>query len=142
MATITFTDGTGAVTLSNGKDGPGSRFSQWTPSIDRIADRRFALGTGIAYEYLFREDFTATFQIEHLPLSELQDASRFTRWALQGNTFTVNTQDKTNKVYVCRLRPDTVPSLTMTDRVLLEYTLDLSVISASSPTVFLACEYR
>jgi hypothetical protein len=141
MATITFTDGTGAVTLSNGKAGPGSRFSQWTPSIDRIADRRFALGTGIAYEYLFREDFTASFQIEHLPLTQLANVSRFMRWALQGNTFTVNTQDKTNKTYTCRLRPETMPTLTMTDRVVLEYTLDLSVISAASPTVFLACEY-
>lgn len=142
MATITFTDSIGAVTLSNDKAGPGSRFSQWTPSIDRIADRRFALGTGIAYEYLFREDFTASFQIEHLPLAQLANAARFTRWALQGNTFTVNTQDKTNKSYLCRMRPDSVPTLTMTDRVALEYTLDVSVVSASSPKVFLACEYR
>lgn len=141
MATITFTDSGGAVTFSNGKSGPGSRFSMWTPDIVRVSDRRYGLGTGIAYEYLFREDFVAKFTIEHIPLSQLENAARFKRWALQGNTFTVNTQDKSSRTYTCRLMEGATLELQMTDRVFLEYSLDVAVMSASSPTVFLKCEY-
>lgn len=142
MATITFTDSGGAVTFSNGLSGAGSRFANWTPDIRREADRRFALGSGVAYEYLFREDFTATFAIEHIQLSQLENAVRFKRWALQGNTFTVNTQDKQNRSYLCRLAPETDLQITMEDRTLIEYSLSVSVVSAGTPTVFLKCEYR
>jgi hypothetical protein len=141
MATITFTDGTGAVTFSNDKAGPGSRFSMWTPDIVRVADRRTALGTGVSYEYLFREDFVASFTIEHIPLSQLENAVRFKRWALQGNTFSVNTQDKQSRTYTCRLMEGAQLELAITDRTFVEYSLDIVVSSASSPKVFLKCEY-
>ncbi len=142
MATISFVDGVGAVTLSNGKPGAASRFSQWTPDISRVADRRAAVGTGATYEFLYRQDFTAMFAIEHLPLSELADVARFKAWALAGNTFTVNTQDIANRSHLCRIAPDTIPELAMEDRTLLEYRLDVVVISAAAPPVFLTCEYR
>lgn len=142
MATITFTDAAGAVILTNGKAGPGSRFSSWVPSIDRIGDRKVSLGTGATYEYLFRQDYTATFAIEHIPVTSLDKVARFMAWALAGNTFTVNTRDLTDLSYVCRIRPGTEPEVSMEDRTLLEYRLNVSVISAASPPVFLACIYR
>ena len=142
MATITFTDGTGAVTLSNTLSTAASRFSQWVPDVERISDRKVALGTGVTYEYLYRQDYTASFAIEHIPLTELSKVARFKAWALAGNTFNVNTQDKTNATYLCRIKPGTVPQLEMEDRTLLEYRLSVEVISAASPQVFLACSYR
>ena len=142
MATITFTDGAGAVTLSNTLTGAASRFSQWVPDIERVADRKVAVGTGVTYEYLYRQDFTASFQIEHIPIAELSDVTRFKAWALAGNTFSVNTQDKNNAVYVCRIKPGTTPQLEMEDRTLLEYRLAIEVISAASPQVLLLCTYR
>lgn len=142
MATITFTDGTGAVTLTNGLPGAGSRFSQWVPDIDRVADRKVAVGTGVTYEYLYRQDYVASFIIEHIPLTELSDVARFKAWALAGNTFNVNTEDKNNASYSCRIRPGTIPQLEIEDRTTLEYRLSVEVISAASPQVLLACSYR
>lgn len=141
MASITFTDSTGAATLTNGRSGPGSRFSNWVPTVRRVADRRFALGTGIAYEYLFREDFAATFAIEGIPAADLEVVARFTRYAQQGNTFTVNTTDNANRVYTCRMAEDATFDLSMSDATFLEYTLTVSVYNASSPKVFMRCEY-
>lgn len=142
MATITFTDGVGSVTLTNGKAGPGSRFSNWTPGIDRVGDRKTGLGTGITYEYLFRQDYTAAFAIEHIPVAALDLVVRFIAWAMAGNTFTLNTGDVAARTHVCRIRPDTTPEVAMEDRALLEYRLNVSVISAASPPEFLACIYR
>lgn len=142
MATITFTDGTGAVTLSNTLSTAASRFSQWVPDIERLADRKVAVGTGVTYEYLYRQDYTASFAIEHIPLTELSKIARFKAWALAGNTFNVNTQDKNNATYSCRIKPGTTPSLEMEDRTLLEYRLSVEVISAANPQVFLDCSYR
>jgi hypothetical protein len=141
MASITFTDSAGAVTLSNGRSGPGNRFSGWTPTVSRVADRRFALGTGIAYEYLFREDFLASFSIDGLPATQLENVSRFVRYAQQGNTFTVNTTDNSARVYTCRLAEGAEVDLSMTDPTFVEYRMDVTVSNASSPKVFMVCEY-
>jgi hypothetical protein len=142
MATITFTDAQGAATLSNGLTGPASRFSEWTPDVDRIGDRRVSLGTGVTHEFLYRQDFVATFAIDHLPLTALPTAARFKAHAMRGETFSVNTQDMANRAYLCRLRPATEPEITMTDRTLLEYRLSVEVISADAPPVLLECRYR
>jgi hypothetical protein len=141
MSSITFTDSAGAVTLSNGRAAPGNRFSSWTPTVFRVADRRFALGTGVAYEYLFREDFLAAFSLDGLPATQLENVARFTRYAQQGNTFTVNTADNSSRSYTCRLAEGTDIAVSMTDPTFVEYRMDVTVSNASSPKVFMVCEY-
>jgi hypothetical protein len=141
MASITFTDSVGAVTLSNGRTAPGNRFSGWTPTVSRVADRRFALGTGVPYEYLFREDFLASFSIEGLPATQLENVARFTRHAQQGNTFTVNTTDNSSRTYTCILAEGADVGLSMTDPTFVEYRMEVTVSNASSPKVFMVCEY-
>jgi hypothetical protein len=142
MGTITFTDTDGAVTFSNGTTGPMSRFSEWTPDVIRVSDSQVALGTGVTYEYLFRQDFAARFRIEHIPLAQILNYHRFKRWALAGNTFTVNTLDKSNRSYLCRIFPGSDLELEMEDRVLLEYSLEVYVISAENSPAPMRCEYR
>jgi hypothetical protein len=141
MASITFTDSVGAVTLTNGRAAPGDRFASWTPTVFRVADRRFALGTGIAYEYLFRQDFLASFSIDGLPATQLENVSRFVRHAQQGNTFSVNTGDNSARTYTCRLAEGAEIALAMTDPTFVEYRMDVTVSNASSPKVFMPCEY-
>lgn len=141
MASITFTDGTGAVTLTNGQSGPGNRFREWTPTINRVADRRYALGTGVAYEYLFREDSLASFAIEGLPATQMENVARFTRWALAGNTFTVNTTDNNNRVYTCRIAEGSSVEVSQSDPTFFEYTMRVTVANAQSPVVFMTVEY-
>lgn len=142
MATITFTDGAGAVTITNAKAGPGSRFSNWTPDISRVSNAKVGVGTGVRYEYLFRQDFIASFEIEHYPVADLSRVARLKAWALAGNTFTVNTEDKMDRTYLCRMAPESEIQVAMEDRTLLEYTLSLTVMSAAVPPVFLDCLYR
>jgi uncharacterized protein YqfB (UPF0267 family) len=142
MATITFTDGTGSVTFSNGTTGPMSRFSEWTPDVQRISDSQVGLGNGVTYEYLFRQDFGARFRMERIPLSQITNYHRFKRHALAGSTFTVNTEDKSNRSYVCRIAPGADITLEMEDRVLLEYAVEIDVISAETVPAAMLCEYR
>jgi len=141
MASITFTDGGGAVTLTNGLTGPGNRFANWTPTIFRVTDRRTALGTGVHYEFVYREDYVAAFSMTQMPATQLEAVARFTKWAEAGNTFTVNTTDNSSRTYTCRLADGATVNVSMTDPVFCEYTVEVTVSSASSPKVFLTCEY-
>ena len=141
MATITFTDSVGAVSISNEHAAPGNRLSDWTPTLNKVADRRFALGTGIAFEYVFREDFLASFSLVGLPATELEKVSRLVRYSQAGNTFVINTMDNSARSYTVRLAEGGAIDLTMTDSTFLEYTLQMTVANASSPKVFMTVEY-
>jgi hypothetical protein len=141
MATITFTDAAGAASISNGRSAPGNRLSSWTPTMNKVADRRFALGSGIAFEYVFREDFLASFTLEGLPATELEKVSRLVRHAQAGNTFVINTMDNSARSYTVRLAEGSDIEVSMTDRTFLEYSLSMSVANANSPKVFMTVEY-
>lgn len=142
MGYIDFTDESGNAQVTNGLTLPGRRFSNWTPDTVRIADRRTALGSGITYEYLYRQDYVASFQIENIPVTDLPTVIRFKNWAMKGCEFYVYTEDTQNRFYLCRLRPDTEPTLEMSDRTTLEYTLSMEVMSAAQPPELLHCTYR
>lgn len=142
MGYIAFDDELGSVTVSNGLTLPARRFSNWTPDVNRIADRRVALGSGITYEYLYRTDYTAAFQIEHYPVVRLASFIRFKEWAMRGCEFFVHTEDEANRVYLCRIAPGTEPKAEMSNREMLEYTLTIDAMSADDPVEFMACIYR
>jgi hypothetical protein len=142
MGYIDFTDTTGNAQVTNGLTLPGRRFTNWTPDTLRISDRRTALGSGVTYEYVYRQDYVASFQIEHIPVTSLPTVIRWKNWALQGCEFLVYTEDTQNRFYICRLVPDTTPTIEMSDREALEYTLSLEVMSADLPPVLLECTYR
>jgi hypothetical protein len=142
MGYIDFTDETGNTQVTNGLTLPGRRFTSWTPDTIRIADRRTALGSGITYEYLYRQDYAASFQIEHIPVTALPTVIRWKNWAMKGCEFWVYTEDTQSRFYLCRLRQDTTPTIEMSDREALEYTLSLEVVSAVSPPELLECTYR
>jgi hypothetical protein len=141
MGFITFTDELGSVTVSNGKERPARRFSSWTPDVNRVADRKVALGTGITYEYLYRIDYYASFEMEHFPASSLASFIRFKEWAMRGCEFFVYTEDSADRIYLCRIKPGSEPTARMTERTFLEYTLSVDVMSAADEPVYLACLY-
>jgi hypothetical protein len=141
MGYIEFTDEIGEVTLSNGKDRPARRFSSWTPDVNRVADRRVALGTGITYEYLYRIDYYASFSIEHFPAASLVSFIRFKEWAMRGCEFYVYTEDDADRFYRCRIRPGSEPTAQFSERSFLEYEINIEVMSAETPPAYLACLY-
>lgn len=146
MATITFTDGTGAVTLDNGttgvSSGVGSRFTGWTPFQRPIGPRVTALGTGRPYQFRFRTDYGASFSLVDIPNTKMSDMLRCQEWLLRGEAVTVNTGDAANRSYTtCYLAPEGDISITMTDKNLLLYSMSFVLINgAASPTAML-CLY-
>lgn len=146
MATITFTDGTGAVTLDNGttgmSNGVGSRFADWTPFQKPIGPRVPALGTGRPYQFRFRTDFGASFSITDIPNTKMSDMLRCQEWLLRGESVAVNTGDNASRAYAtCYLAPDGDVTITLQDKNLLLYSMSFVLINgAASPSAML-CIY-
>ena len=144
MASISFTDGTGAATLDNGTTaiagGVGSRFASWTPFTRRIGERAVALGTGATYAFTFRIDYGASFSMRDIPASEQSIALRLIRHLLGGGTCTVTTGDTASRTYAnCSIDPEATPALAFQDATFLTYSLDVSVINLSGADML--CTY-
>lgn len=141
MGYITFTDEVGAVTLqSSYPDGPARRFRNWTPDAKAIGPRVFALGTARPYEFRFRTDYTASFEIPGILPSQHEDFMRFKLWAMKGCIFEVYTEDSDNHYYECRIAPETEPQMQLEDSAMLEYAISVSVRTlAGTPMI---CNYR
>jgi hypothetical protein len=141
MGYMDFTDSAGNAQVTNGLTLEGRRFANWVPDVVRVADRRTVLGTGKFYEYIYRQDYVARFQIEHLTAADMAVVMRWKSHAMKGCDFVVDTEDSGGRVYTCRLRPDTEPTIELVDRTTIEYTLSVEVMSADEPAVPLECLY-
>jgi hypothetical protein len=145
-ATITFTDTIGAASLSNSKTSPADRFSNWTPDSMPVGTGAAAQSNGVTTFMRFRDDYGATFDLEHIPStgasSMLSIADRLRRHLLMGGTCAVNTGDVASSAYAtCALKPGTTPTLKLSDRQLLEYTLTLHLINVAASPVQMVCRY-
>lgn len=136
MATIVFTDGTGAVTLDNGTTGMslgvGSRFADWTPFQRPIGPRVPALGTGVPYQFRFRTDYGASFSMTDIPNTSMASMLRCQEWLLRGNSVTVNTGDNAARSYTAYLAPDGDVSITLQDKNLLLYSMSFTLINGTA----------
>lgn len=136
MATIVFTDGTGAVTLDNATTsvslGVGSRFADWTPFQKPIGPRVPALGTGVPYQFRFRTDYGASFSMTDIPNTKMSDMLRCQEWLLRGNSVTVNTGDNAARSYTAYLAPDGDVSITLQDKNVLLYSMSFTLINGSA----------
>lgn len=142
MGYITWTDSVGFATLSNTKPKLGRRFAGYVPDVDRIVDRKTALGTGVFYEFMYRQDYTAKFQIDKIPVTQTDTMLRFKEFAMQGCSFTMYTEDESDRFYEVRIKPGTEIQFELSDRQMLEYSLSLEVMSAATVPVRLLCHYR
>lgn len=146
MATISFTDGTGAVTLDNGttniSSGVGSRFADWTPFQRPIGPAVTALGTGRRYQYAFRTDFGASFAMTDIPNTKMSDMLRCQAWLLSGGTVSVATGDTASRTYAtCCLAPDGDVTIALQDKNVLLYSMTFALINVASPPAAMICEY-
>lgn len=146
MATITFTDGTGAVTLDNGttsiSTGVGSRFADWTPFQKPIGPRVPALGTGRPYQFRFRTDYGASFSLTDIPNTKMSDMLRCQEWLLRGESVTVNTGDAASRSYTtCYLAPDGDVTITLQDKNLLLYSMSFVLINGAASPAAMLCLY-
>jgi hypothetical protein len=133
MASITFNDGTSA-TLDNGltatAGGVGSRFASWVPFTRRVGERAVTLATGASFDFTFRIDYGATFQMRDLPNTTQSVALRLIRHLQGGGTCTVTTGDAGSRVYTtCSIDPNGDVTLEFQDATFLTYSMSLSLIN-------------
>lgn len=132
---IVFDDGTGATTLTS----VTPRFQNWVPDTAPIGPNETGLGTGQLFQWVYRTDFSASFELPYIPAARLPDLQRLKVWLLSGGTITVNTADLSASSYTVSLKPSTTPSWKL-DQKLLEYTLSIAVLNAAAAP--LICQYR
>ena len=137
---IAWTDGSGAATLENvAPDGPGRRFTAWTPFPDLIGPKHAPLGTGRQIAWIHRTDHCVSFQITQIPRTKFALVHRLIHWLVSGNDVTVNTGDLAARSYTCHLRPGTTPTFERSDPQSIEYTLSLELVNNAQAV--LVCEY-
>lgn len=149
MATsLVFNDGV-AATLTNGKPGAGGRFANWVPMTKPVGESANRQSDGALSTFVFRTDYGASFELRGIPVETsggvrpVDVAVRLIAWLMSGGTVTVNTGDvESNSYATCGLMPGTTPSLTLTDRKNLEYTLSLSLINLAGSPAPMLCHYR
>lgn len=131
-SSITWTDATGAATLTNGKPVPADRFSGWTPDVPLVKAESRALATGQPYPFLFRTDNVASFALAQIPNTKQDLAIRLIAHLGGGGVVTVNTGDVALRSYTsCYLAAGAVPRLALTDPRTLEYTLSLTLLNTA-----------
>ena len=140
---IQFTDGGGAVTLTNNKPAPGDRFASWEPFVDEIGAFAHRLGSGQRDSFVFRTDYGAKFELRNIPASKHSDAIRCLKWLQDGGTVAVNTGDASNTSYAtCGMRPNSQPALTYApDGPVPQWTLALELINLAGTPAAMPCVY-
>jgi hypothetical protein len=136
VASISWTDATGAATLSNGKPVPGDRFAAWTPDNVPIADTENALADGALHVFEFRSDYIASFEIRGIPNTEQSLALRLMQHLRRGGSCSVATGDASARTYgTCKLAPGTDPKLVLSDTDFIEYTLSLVLLNTGAASM-------
>lgn len=133
MATsIGFTDGTGAVSLTNGKPSPGDRLTGWTPAGGPVGPRAHALADGAPYVYAFRTEYVVDFQLTQIPNSKMSDMLRCQRWLRAGGSVTITTGDAGSRTYTATLASEGDVTLERSDARLVEYTMTFTRLRNAS----------
>lgn len=147
-AEITFTDTIGPATLRNNRPEPADRFTGWTPDSKPVGTIVYAQARGRA-GVLFRtgDIYSAAFRLPSIRaqvydgVSMLDVADRLRYHLLNGGTCEVDTNDDEGRIYTCALAEGATPSLTLADRVLLEYALDLVLVNVGETPGAMICHY-
>jgi hypothetical protein len=127
-------------------DGPGNnmvactamRFSNWSPDAEDIGPSPVALGTGNSYKFIERTDYTATFDLDHIPPLSMNTVMRLKRWLESGGQITVNTQDLYLNSYTCVLKPKGKVTWKY-DKKLMEYSVSVAVKNTAA--AYMRCIY-
>jgi hypothetical protein len=141
---IVFTDATGAATLTNGKNGPGQRFTGWAPRPRLVGPAHHERGSGTRHAFEFRMDDDAAFSLDGIPAASMDTMLRLCKWLERGGTVTVNTGDLSSRQYleVGLAEGAEVPYPEMTDRGSIEYRMDFVLSSRAATPVPMICIYK
>lgn len=132
---IAFDDGSGLTTITS----LVPRLQNFVPDQMPIGPNETALGTGVSTQWVYRLDYSATFEMAYIPAASMSDLQRLKVWLLSGGNVTLNTADAAARSYTVNLKPGTTPSWKL-DQKMLEYTLSLAVLNAAAAPI--VCIYR
>lgn len=136
-------DGTGTLTSSYPAGGTASaqsrRFRSWTPKPVPVGPHRTGLGNGRRYQFQFRVDRRASFEIHGIKPTQFDMWERFRLHALKGCTFMVYTEDAAGRSYTCRIAEESEPELSFADSRMLEYTMSVTVTNVANAPML--CDY-
>lgn len=139
-ASITFNDGSSATLVCDYPGTAAARFSNWTPMTRPAGDSVNRLSDAAIVMFVERTDYGASFTFEGIPVKSLATsanmvavADRLIAWLMQGGTCSITTGGPASVTYAsCGLWPGSSPSLQLTDKANLLYSLSLQVVNRSA----------
>src|SRR5688500_6911566 len=128
MASVTWTDGTGAASIVPRVNGVSavSRFNAWEPMPRVIGPRHHRLGTGAPMVEVLRIDRVVSFVVPMLFAADQTLADRLIIHAMSGGQFVVNTTDLAARSYTCTIPEGGDITFGMADGSQLRYELRVS----------------
>ena len=121
-AYVSFTDGQGSAQLTTAT----GIFNSWTPGAEDIGTTDVSIGDGLTYRFIYRTDFTASFDINAIPAASMAIVMRLKRWLESGGQITVATQDLNGNTYACVIAPKQTVKIAY-DPTFYEYTMTIPV---------------
>ena len=142
MASITWTDGTGAASIAPRLNGiaAASRFNAWEPTPVVVGPRHFTLGTETPMVEVLRITRRVTFVVPYLFAEDQALADRLIIHAHSGGQFVVNTTDLAARSYTCTIPEGGDITFGMADGSDLRY--ELRVAARNTAAAPLVCIYR
>lgn len=144
MASIAFTDTTGAATLINAHDGtPASRFNDWRPLSPLNGEAANEMESWALHTFQYGAVYGASFTFADIPNTQMETAQRLLRHLyITGGTATLATTDAASRSYtIGPWKGSEVPELELTDPVLLWYSLTLRVVNRAASPAEMLCIY-
>jgi hypothetical protein len=143
MASIAFTDATGAATLTNAHEGTAaSRFADWAPLVPLNAAIAHELGTKRRHAFSFGDVYGASFVFRDIPNTQMGVMTRLARHLAHGGEATVNTTDSASRSYTVGIAEGAeAPSIELSDPTFLWYSMAFVVIDLAETPGDMVCEY-
>ena len=125
MASIVWTGGT----LQNvWAATPAARLNSFEPDVTPVGQVRELLANGDTRMWLYRTDYTATFEIRDIPNSSLALCLALKLHLMSGGTVSLVTDDTQNNVYPnCGRAPGTTIERPKLDPVTMRYSMTLAL---------------
>lgn len=142
MASIQWTDGTGAATIAPRVGGvsAASRFNNWEPMPVVVGPRHHRLGSGAPMVEVLRIDRVVSFTVPMLFAEDQALADRLIIHAMSGGTFTVNTTDLAARTYTCTIPEGGAITFGFADGQEMRY--ELRVQARNTAAAAMQCIYR
>jgi hypothetical protein len=140
MASISFDNGSGTQTITQGSD--ENRFNRWHPLPSTAGEEARALGDGYFYQWIHRSDYAVSFEMPNVSNDQEAVVQQLLEWANSGGEFTLTTDDSESNEYTeCQVAPRTRLEISDPDPATLEFTIRGTALNVSLTHIRMRCVY-